>query len=84
MALMIIEDCINCSVCEPECPNSAISEGDGIYVVDADKCTECVGHFEESQCVDVCPVDCIIVNPDRVESRVQLQEKYERLEAAAA
>jgi ferredoxin len=84
MALMIIEDCINCSVCEPECPNSAISEGDGIYVVDADKCTECVGHFEESQCVDVCPVDCIIVNPERVESRVRLQEKYERLEAAAA
>ena len=84
MALMIIEDCINCSVCEPECPNSAISEGDGIYVVDADKCTECVGHFEESQCVDVCPVDCNIVNPERVESRVQLQEKYERLEAAAA
>jgi ferredoxin len=84
MALMIIEDCINCSVCEPECPNSAISEGDGIYVVDADKCTECVGHFEESQCVDVCPVDCIIVNPERVESGVPLQEKYERLEAAAA
>ena len=84
MALMIIEDCINCSVCEPECPNNAITEGDGIFVIDADKCTECVGHFEESQCLDVCPVDCIVVDPGRVESRVQLQEKYERLEAAAA
>ena len=82
MALMIIEDCINCSVCEPECPNNAISEGDGVYVVDADKCTECVGHFEESQCVDVCPVDCIIVNPDRVESREQLMQKANRLNAA--
>lgn len=82
MALMIIEDCINCSVCEPECPNDAISEGDGIYVIDADKCTECVGHFEESQCIDVCPVDCIIPNPQRAESREQLQQKYERLAAA--
>jgi ferredoxin len=79
MALMIIEDCINCSVCEPECPNSAISEGDGVYVIDADKCTECVGHFEESQCIDVCPVDCIVPNPQRAETREQLQEKYERL-----
>jgi ferredoxin len=83
MALMITDDCINCTVCEPECPNSAISAGDDLYVIDADKCTECVGHFEESQCVDVCPVDCIIVDPDRTESREALQAKYERLTAEA-
>jgi ferredoxin len=83
MALMITDDCINCTVCEPECPNSAISAGDDLYVIDADKCTECVGHFEESQCVDVCPVDCIIVDPDRMESREALQAKYERLTAEA-
>lgn len=84
MALLITDDCINCTVCEPECPNNAISAGDDLYVIDADKCTECVGHFEESQCIDVCPVDCIIVDPDRTESREQLQEKYERLMADAA
>ena len=83
MALMITDDCINCTVCEPECPNNAISAGDDLYVIDADKCTECVGHFEESQCVDVCPVDCIVVDPDRTESREALQAKYERLTAEA-
>ena len=84
MALLITDDCINCTVCEPECPNNAISAGDDLYVIDADKCTECVGHFEESQCTDVCPVDCIIVDPNRTESREALQEKYERLMADAA
>jgi ferredoxin len=84
MALLITDDCINCTVCEPECPNSAISAGDNIFIIDADKCTECVGHFEESQCIDVCPVDCIIVDPNRTESREQLQDKYDRLMAAAA
>ena len=83
MALLITDDCINCTVCEPECPNNAISAGDDLYVIDADKCTECVGHFEESQCVDVCPVDCIIVDPDRTESREALQAKFGRLMAEA-
>lgn len=84
MALLITDDCINCTVCEPECPNSAISAGENIFIIDADKCTECVGHFEESQCIDVCPVDCIIVDANRTESREQLQDKYDRLVAAAA
>ena len=84
MALLITDDCINCTVCEPECPNSAISAGDGIFIIDADKCTECVGHFEESQCIDVCPVDCIIIDVNRTETREQLQEKYELLTAADA
>lgn len=83
MALIITDECINCTVCEPECPNSAITAGDDIFLIDADKCTECVGHFEESQCIDVCPVDCIIVDVNRTETREQLQEKYERLTAAA-
>ena len=81
MALLITDDCINCTVCEPECPNSAISAGDDIFVIDPDKCTECVGHFEASQCIDVCPVDCIIIDPNRTETREQLQAKYERLSA---
>ena len=59
MSLMITDECINCDVCEPECPNGAISQGDEIYEIDPDLCTECVGHYETSQCVEVCPVDCI-------------------------
>jgi len=79
MALMITDDCINCAVCEPECPNAAIFEGDEIFEIDPDRCTECVGHFDEPQCQMVCPVDCIPVNPLRVESAQMLQAKYESL-----
>ena len=80
MALMITEDCINCEVCEPECPNEAIYMGEEIYEIDPDLCTECVGHFDEPQCVEVCPVDCIPVDPDHVESREELQAKFEALQ----
>ncbi|WP_082870132.1 YfhL family 4Fe-4S dicluster ferredoxin, partial [Oleiphilus sp. HI0123] len=55
MALMITDDCINCDVCEPECPNEAIAPGEDIYIIDPSKCTECVGHYDEPQCVEVCP-----------------------------
>jgi ferredoxin len=82
MALMITDECINCDVCEPECPNGAISQGLEIYVIDPEKCTECVGHFDRPQCVEVCPVDCIPVDPERIESREQLHLKYETLMAA--
>jgi ferredoxin len=76
MALMITDECINCDVCEPECPNDAISQGEEIYVIDSALCTECVGHHEVSQCVEVCPVDCIILAPDITETKEQLYEKY--------
>lgn len=79
MALMITDECINCDVCEPECPNGAIYQGDEIYEIDSAKCTECVGHFDEPQCQQVCPVDCIPLNPDIVESRDQLMEKFLKL-----
>ena len=79
MALMITDECINCDVCEPECPNEAISQGDEIYQIDSAKCTECVGHYDEPQCVQVCPVDCIPKNPNVVESEDVLWAKYEKL-----
>ena len=82
MALMITDECINCDVCEPECPNDAISQGDTVYVIDPKKCTECVGHYDTPQCVEVCPVDCIPKNPDFLESKEQLQTKYDKLMAA--
>jgi ferredoxin len=76
---MITDECINCDVCEPECPNDAIYQGEEIYEINPELCTECVGHFETSQCVEVCPVECIPLNPDVVETREQLKLKYERL-----
>jgi len=82
MALMITDECINCDVCEPECPNGAIAAGEEIYVIDPGLCTECVGHFDKPQCQQVCPVDCIPLDPAHAESREQLQEKYARLMAA--
>ncbi|MBN1274353.1 MAG: YfhL family 4Fe-4S dicluster ferredoxin [Candidatus Aminicenantes bacterium] len=79
MALMINEECINCGACEPECPNQAISEGEEYYEIDPERCTECVGHFDESQCVAVCPVDACVPDPDHKESKDELMEKYKRL-----
>jgi len=83
MALKITDECINCDVCEPECPNQAISMGVDFYVIDPNKCTECVGHFGEPQCVQVCPVECIPKDPEHPETPEQLQAKYEALQAAA-
>jgi len=81
MALIITDECINCDVCVPECPNDAISEGDEIYVIDAALCTECVGHFDEPQCVEVCPVDCIPKDPNNAETNEELMAKFEKLSA---
>lgn len=81
MALMITDECINCDVCEPECPNGAIAQGAEIYEIDPNKCTECVGHFDTPQCIEVCPVDCIIPNPDQAEDKDQLQKKFLKLTA---
>jgi ferredoxin len=83
MALWITDECINCDVCEPECPNEAISMGPEIYVIAPDRCTECVGHFDEPQCVQVCPVACIPIHPEHVETREQLMAKYLSLQASA-
>ena len=79
MAYIITDECISCGACEPECSNQAISEGETIYDIDPDKCTECVGSHEASQCAEVCPVDCCVVDPKHVESREQLLEKWKRL-----
>ena len=83
MALIITDECINCDVCEPECPNGAISQGEDIYVIDPNLCTECVGHFDAPQCQQVCPVDCIPLNPDLQETREELMQKYLKITASA-
>ena len=79
MSLLITDDCINCGACETECPNKAISQGEDYYVIDSNKCTECVGHFDAPQCRETCPVDCIPNDPKHVESKEQLMEKYRKL-----
>jgi ferredoxin len=79
MALIITDECINCDVCEPECPNQAISQGEEYYVIDPRRCTECVGHYDEPQCRKVCPVDCIPLDPSHVETKEELHAKYLQL-----
>jgi ferredoxin len=79
LALLINDECVNCGVCEPECPNEAISEGDDLYIIDWAKCTECVGHHEEPQCIEVCPVDCILKDPEHEETKEEQQEKKDAL-----
>ena len=80
MAYKITDECISCGACEPVCPNDAISEGETIFVIEPDKCTECVGFHDESQCASVCPVDCCVPDPEHEESKEELQAKYERLQ----
>lgn len=64
-------------MCEPECPNNAISVGEDIYVIDPILCTECVGHYDEPTCQKVCPINnCIIKDPDNLESQDELWEKF--------
>ncbi len=79
MAFHITEECINCGACEPECPNQAITVGDERYIIDPEKCTECVGSYDESQCAAVCPVDCCVPNPDRHETKEELMVKFHKL-----
>lgn len=76
MALKILDNCINCDMCDPECPNEAISLGEEIYEIDVDKCTECVGHYDSPTCVSVCPIDCVEPDPDHVEDQDTLLAKF--------
>ena len=79
MAYKITDDCISCGACESECNNDAISEGEEVYIIDPDKCTECVGWFDSPKCVEVCPVDAPVSDPDRQETREQLLDKWRKL-----
>lgn len=79
MSLLITDECINCDVCEPVCPNTAIFQGEAIYEIHPNLCTECVGHFEEPQCIAVCPVNCILKDESNPETEAQLLEKYQQL-----
>ena len=79
MALMITDECINCDMCLPECPNEAIFEGKKIYHIDALRCSECVGFYPEPTCVAVCPIHCVKPDPQHVETHEELCLKFETL-----
>ena len=79
MAYKITEECINCGACEPECPNTAITEGDPAYVINPDRCTQCIGAYQSPRCAEVCPVDCCVADPAHKESNDQLLAKWKKL-----
>ena len=79
MATYITDDCINCGACEPECPNQAITEGEEIYVIDPDLCTECVGFYDHEACQAVCPVECCLPDPKNREEEGELAQKALKL-----
>ena len=79
MSTYITSDCINCGACEPECPNEAISEGDEIYVIDPELCTECVGFYDHEACQAVCPVECCLPDPGHREEELLLLERAVKL-----
>ena len=79
MAFKISDECISCGACEPECPNQAISEGETTYVINPDKCTECVGSYASSRCAEICPVDACAADSARKESKDQLLAKWTKL-----
>ncbi|HBY87342.1 MAG TPA: ferredoxin [Colwellia sp.] len=79
MALKILDSCINCDMCDPECPNDAIALGADIYEIDVDKCTECIGHYDQPTCVSVCPIDCVKPDLDHVENEDALLAKFIRM-----
>lgn len=79
MALVITEQCINCDMCLAECPNQAIFESEKFYEIDSARCTECVGFYDRQTCVDVCPIECIVPDPQHQESKEQLLHKFRSL-----
>lgn len=79
MAFKITEECSACGACEPECPNEAISEGEDVYVIDPDKCTECAGYYDTQQCAEVCPMEACVPDPEHSETQEELLEKKNRL-----
>lgn len=79
MALKILSGCINCDMCEPECPNQAIYMGEKVYEINPDLCTECVGYYDNPTCISVCPLDVIIKDPEHVENQDSLYEKFKQL-----
>ncbi|MGP1956813.1 MAG: YfhL family 4Fe-4S dicluster ferredoxin [Arsenophonus sp. NC-PE1-MAG3] len=77
MSLLITHRCINCDMCEPECPNEAISMGEEFYQINPNLCTECIGHYDKPTCQSVCPIsNTILKDPNNPETEEQLWNKF--------
>jgi ferredoxin len=75
MAYKIIETCIACGLCLPECPIDAISAGDPIYIID-DTCCD----FED--CLAVCPVEAIVLVEVET-TNLQAQNRHDSIQSIA-
>lgn len=72
MATMITTECILCGMCETECPNQAIREGEDGFAINPNLCTECVGFHGVEACQEACPVDCCVPDDNFRESEEDL------------
>lgn len=81
MPLLINEECIACDACREECPVDAIEEGDPIYIIDPERCTECITIFDEPACIPVCPTDCIVFDKENSETQAELLFKHKQIMA---
>lgn len=79
MAYKINEECMACGSCEPECPNNAITGGSSRFLINPDKCTECVGIYKTSRCAEVCPFGAPVLDPVHKESQAKLLAKWKKL-----
>jgi ferredoxin len=79
MAYQITDECAMCGMCVWECPNAAITEGEGMMEIDPDKCTECVGSNPSPRCVKECPNEAVVLDPLHSETREQLLAKWQVL-----
>ena len=79
MAYKITDECIYCGTCAEECPNRAIYEGKTQFIIDPNKCTECIGYFESPRCVEACPLDVPVPDIEHQETKDQLLEKWHKL-----
>jgi ferredoxin len=55
------------------------ADGNELYYIVPDKCTECKGFHDEPQCAAVCPVDCCVDDPGNEESEEVLLEKKDSM-----
>jgi ferredoxin len=62
MALQITQTCVNCWACVDICPNEAIYQDFPHFLIDEQKCTECLGDYADAQCAAICPIECAIVD----------------------
>jgi NAD-dependent dihydropyrimidine dehydrogenase PreA subunit len=80
LAYLIASECIKCGGCANECPTRAISEDKEAYVINPERCTECLGTGGPAACAAICPVKAVAPDPSRRETAAQLKSRYDTLD----